>query len=128
MKRRFLVLFLVLAACGAAKSPPPAVKSAAATNVEPVAGHVTLVDFWSESCAACVVVGGMIAVKIAKEDRVVVRKIDVGDGFTPIAKQYDIRALPHWDVYDTRGRLRYRLIGPECLRAPQLAAELLAEK
>lgn len=122
---------LVLAACGAAQPappPPPAVKYAAATKVEPVEGHVTLVDFWSESCEACVVVGGMIAVKIAKDDRVVVRKIDVGDGFTPIAKQYEITVLPHWDVYDKHQRLRYRLIGPECLRAPALAAELLAER
>jgi len=70
----------------------------------------------------------MIAVKIAKDDRVIVRKIDVGDGFTPIAKQYDITVLPHWDVYDTKRRLRYRLIGPQCLRAPQLAADLLNEQ
>jgi thiol-disulfide isomerase/thioredoxin len=118
---------LVIAACGAPQ-PPPAAKYAAATKVEPVANHVTLVDFWSESCEACVVVGGMIAVKIAKDDRVIVRKIDVGDGFTPIAKQYDIATLPHWDVYDTKQRLRYRLIGPECLRAPELAAELLHER
>lgn len=119
-------LLLVVAACGAPQTKPVA-KYDAATTVEPVAGHVTLVDFWSESCEACVVIGGMIAVKIAKDDRVVVRKIDIGDGFTPIAKQYDITTLPHWDVYDTKRRLRYRLIGPECLRAPQLAAELLAE-
>jgi hypothetical protein len=70
----------------------------------------------------------MIAVKIAKEDRVVVRKIDVGDGFTPIAAQYAVTVMPRWDVYDTHQRLRYRLIGPECLRAPQLATELLAER
>ena len=41
----------------------------------------------------------------------IVRKVDVGDGFTPIAKAYDIGALPHWNVYDKRGRLRYNLIG-----------------
>jgi hypothetical protein len=122
-------LVLVLAACGGATpASAPAVKYADATKVEPIAGHVTLVDFWSESCAACVVVGGMIAVKIAKEDRVVVRKIDVGDGFTPIAAQYAVTVMPRWDVYDTHQRLRYRLIGPECLRAPQLATELLAER
>ena len=121
-------VLLLVAACGAPQQPRPVAKSQAATKVEPVVDHVTLVDFWSESCEACVVVGGMIAVKIAKDDRVVVRKVDVGDGFTPIAKQYDVTTLPHWDVYDTKQRLRYRLIGPECLRAPELAAELLHER
>jgi thiol-disulfide isomerase/thioredoxin len=117
-------ILLVLAACGGTHPPP---KSAAATSVEPVAGHVTLVDFWGESCTACVVVEAKIATAVAHEDRVVIRKIDVGDGFTPIAKQHDITVLPYWEVYDTHRRLRYRLIGPDSLRAPQLAAELLAE-
>jgi hypothetical protein len=92
-----------------------------------VAGYVTLVDFWSESCAACTVVEGKIAEKIATNDRVIVRKVDVGDGFTPIAQAYQINALPHWKVYDTKRRLRFILVGPDCLRAPDLANELLAE-
>jgi len=123
---------LVLAAC--ASSPPvphvPVAKSVAITGkVEAavVAGHVTLVDFWSESCAACIVVGGHVAVAIAKDDRIVIRKVDVGDGTTSVALDYDVSTLPHWKIYDTHKRLRYVLIGSEVLRAPKLAAELLAE-
>ena len=48
-------------------------------------GYVTVVDFWSESCHACVALGGRLAVGVAQEPRVVIRKIDVGDGFTPVA-------------------------------------------
>jgi thiol-disulfide isomerase/thioredoxin len=92
-----------------------------------VPGHVTLVDFWSESCGACIPVAGRIAVAIAHDDRIVVRKIDVGDGFTPVARAYDIGALPQWNVYDRHRRLRYVLRGSDCLRAPALARELLAE-
>lgn len=119
------IALVCLIACGHAPPPaPPAVKSAAIAdgNVEAatVAGHVTLVDYWSESCGACGVVAGMIAVAIAREDRIIVRKIDVGD-------RADIRLLPHWQVYDRHRRLRYRLFGKECLRAPALAQELLAE-
>ena len=127
MKRLVLV---ALAACGAHAPPPPA-KSAdvAGPRVEDatVAGYVTLVDFWGESCAACKVVEGKIGTEIAKNDRVIVRKVDVGDGFTPIAQAYTVSVLPHWHIYDTKRRLRFILIGPECLRAPTLAAELLAE-
>jgi hypothetical protein len=127
-------LLVALAACGAAQQPAPAKTvqlnaGGALVRVEDtvVPGYVTIVDFWSTSCEACTIVTGMIAVQVAKQPRVVVRKVDVGDGFTPVAKAYDIGTLPHVNVYDRKQRLRYRLIGPEALRAPALARELLAE-
>lgn len=127
-----VALLALLVACSSAPPPPPAPpKTLAFTGAHiedaTVAGYVTLVDFWSESCAACTVVGGMIAVKIANNDRVIVRKVDVGDGLGPISQTYNITALPHWKVYDTKRRLRFVLVGPDCLRAPDLAAQLLAE-
>ena len=130
MKR--LALLAMLTACSSAPPRPPAPpKTAAFTGARvedsTVAGYVTLVDFWSESCAACTVVEGKIAEKISTNDRVIVRKVDVGDGFTPIAQAYNVSALPHWKVYDTKRRLRFILIGPDCLRAPDLATQLLSE-
>ena len=128
-------LLAVLVACSSAPKPPPVAPPAksidftgARVEDATVEGYVTLVDFWSESCAACTVVGGMIAVKIAPNDRVIVRKVDVGDGLGPISQTYNISALPHWKVYDTHRRLRFILVGPDCLRAPELAAQLLAER
>jgi hypothetical protein len=134
VKRALLAL---AAACGAhvdAPSTPP-VKSAplntdgALVDVDAalVEGYVTVVDFWSESCGACGVVGGMLAVGVAHEPRVVVRKVDVGDGFTPVAKAYQIGALPHFNVYDRKRRLRYVLVGNDCLKAPEIAHVLAIE-
>ena len=127
-------LALVLAACGGAQAPAPEKTvqlnaSGAMVRVEDAvpAGYVTIVDFWSTSCEACVIVTGMIAVQVAKQPQIVVRKVDVGDGFTAVAKAYEIVTLPHVNVYDRNQRLRYRLIGPEALRAPDLARELVAE-
>jgi hypothetical protein len=129
-----LLLVLLIAACSsaarsAAPSPRVAKSQPITGRIEDavVAGHVTLVDFWSESCAACIVVGGHVAVAIATNDRIVVRKVDVGDGTTSVALDHDVSTLPHWKVYDTHKRLRYVLIGSEVLRAPKLAAELLSE-
>jgi len=124
---------LLLAACGHAA--PPVEKfvqsneTGAVVDIERITvdGYVTIVDFWSESCGACIVVGGMTAVAIAKQPGVVLRKIDVGDGFTAVAKQYAIAALPHYRVYDKRRRLRYDLIGNDCLQAPTYATQLLRE-
>lgn len=133
-------VFAVLLGCGGRSAAPPPPRqpveksvqvNAPGERVDPArlapAGYVTVVDFWSETCGACTVVGGMLAVQVAKEPDVVIRKIDVGDGFTPVAKQYDIGALPHYNVYDKRQKLRYVLVGNDCLKAPEIAKQLAAE-
>jgi hypothetical protein len=130
-------LLVVLLACGhpAAPAQPPAEKSiqvnkpGEAIELHAVLpdGYVTVVDFWSESCGACVIVGGMLAVQTAKDTAVVIRKVDVGDGDTPVAKQFKVGALPHYNVYDRHKKLRYQLVGNECLKAPELAKQLAAE-
>jgi thiol-disulfide isomerase/thioredoxin len=129
-------LVLAVAACGAA-APPAAVPvketqlnaTGALVKVEDstVPGYVTIVDFWSESCGACVEVHARVVAAIADQPKAILRKVDVGDGFTAVAHAYDIEALPHYNVYDTRRRLRFILVGNDCLRAPELAKQLLAE-
>ena len=134
-----LALVLVTA-CGAAAPPVTSealvpVKEidlnhdAALVKVEDstVQGFVTIVDFWSESCGACVEVHARVAAGIADQQKTILRKVDVGDGFTAVAHAYDISALPHYNVYDTKRRLRFILVGSDCLRAPDLAKQLLAE-
>ncbi|MEO6772520.1 MAG: hypothetical protein ABI467_05785 [Kofleriaceae bacterium] len=129
----------VVAACGAttpAPASPPPLKEVQLNQpgqlvkVEDsaTAGYVTIVDFWSASCGACVEVHARVAAGIADQPRTLLRAVDVGDGFTAVAHAYDIAALPHYNVYDTRRRLRYILVGDDCLRAPDLANQLLGER
>jgi hypothetical protein len=132
-------LVVLVAACGGAPvaqpQPPPPEKSVQLNKTgEPVdidamlpAGFVTVVDFWSESCGACTVVGGMLAVQVAHDPMVLIRKIDVGDGDTQVAHAYQIGALPHYRVYDKQKRLRFDLVGNDCLKAPEIAHQLVAE-
>ncbi|HLL23202.1 MAG TPA: thioredoxin family protein [Kofleriaceae bacterium] len=133
-----LLSFVVVGACASAPAsptPPRPVKSQqldapgapVALDAHLVAGYVTVVDFWGEHCGACTVVGGMLAVGVAVDDRVLIRKIDVGDGFTQVAKDYNIGALPHYRVYDKQKRLRYDLVGNDCLQAAKIARELADE-
>jgi thiol-disulfide isomerase/thioredoxin len=142
---RGVLLGLALAACqhAAPAAPGSAVAGAPAPPEktvqlnapgEPVdiaaalpAGYVTVVDFWSESCEACVIFGGMLAVGTAQDPRIVIRKVDVGDGLTPVARAYDISALPHYLIYDKRKRLRYDLVGGDCVEASTIARKLAAE-
>ncbi|HEU4734416.1 MAG TPA: thioredoxin family protein [Kofleriaceae bacterium] len=133
------VAALAAVACGHAASPSPPVSRPEKTvqlNApgDPVdlaaalpAGYVTVVDFWSESCHACVELGGMLAVGVAKDPRIVIRKVDVGDGFTPVARAYQIEALPRFQIYDKRKRLRYDLVGSDCVDASAIARRLAGE-
>jgi thiol-disulfide isomerase/thioredoxin len=91
------------------------------------AGYVTVVDFWSQSCEACGPLGERLETGVADEPRVVIRKVDVGDGDTPVAAAYQIAALPHFFIYDKQKRLRYDLVGPDCLDAARDARQLAAE-
>lgn len=138
---KLVALILAVAACGTSAGParpaaaPPPVKSLQLNRpgelidveAQLPAGYVTVVDFWGEHCGACEVVGGMLAVQVAKDDAIVIRKVDVGDGFTPVARHYQIGALPHFRVYDKRGQMRYLLVGNDTLKAPDLAKQLAAE-
>ncbi|HEY0250726.1 MAG TPA: hypothetical protein VGC41_04335 [Kofleriaceae bacterium] len=126
---------VLVAACGATALPPAPVKETdlnhggAMVKIEDgtVAGYVTIVDFWAESCGACVPVHEQVAAGIANQPKTILRKVDVGDGLGPLAQAYEIGALPHYNVYDTKRRLRFILVGSDCLRAPVLAKQLLAE-
>lgn len=90
-------------------------------------GYVTVVDFWAEHCGACIPVGGMLAVQTAAEPHILIRKVDVGDGFTPVAQAYKVGALPHYRIYDKHKRLRHVLVGNDCVGAADLAKQLVAE-
>ena len=91
------------------------------------AGYVTVVDFWAESCAACVVYGDKLTAGVAGDARVVIRKVDMGDGLGPLAETYNIAALPRFLIYDKRKRLRYDLVGGDCEKASEYAIALAAE-
>jgi len=129
----------IVAGCGAraaAPADPPSPPKSLQVNATgalvdvdaaTVSGYVTVIDFWSESCGACEVVGGMLAVQVAQQPMVVIRKVDVGDADNALGHAYKIGALPHFNVYDKQRRLRYVLVGNDCLKAPDRARELAAE-
>ncbi|HEY4177502.1 MAG TPA: thioredoxin domain-containing protein [Kofleriaceae bacterium] len=135
---RSLALVFLLAACGGngpdAAAPVPRPEKSVQLNkpgemvqIELVEGYVTVVDFWGDHCGACKVVGGMLAVQTAKDPAILIRKVDVGDGFTPVAEAYEISALPHYRIFDKHKHMRYVLVGNDTLKAPDLAKQLAAE-
>ena len=130
---RWLAVVAVVACSGTPRPAPaksvqlnaPGAPVAIAEHLAP--GYVTVVDFWAESCGACHTVGALLAEQVASEPRVLIRKIDVGDGFSAVAETYGVNALPHYRIYDKRGKQRHVLVGNDCLKAPALARQLVSE-
>jgi thiol-disulfide isomerase/thioredoxin len=131
---KFALIFVLACHVDAPKSPPPEKSLEINKKGEMVDidahledGYVTVIDFWADWCGGCTVVGGMLAVGVAKEPSVVVRKIDVGEGTTAVAHAYQVNVLPHFRIYDKHKRLRYELVANACLKATELAHELAIE-
>ena len=126
------LLALAVLACGHPAPPPKSLQLDARdrmVDIETavVAGYVTVVDFWSESCAPCHVAGAKLVAGVADQAQILIRKVDVGDGLSAVARAYEIGALPHYRIYDRHRRLRYFLVGDDCLAAAELARGLVAE-
>lgn len=77
-----------------------------------VAGKVTIVDFYADWCGPCREIMPFLE-NLAKNDpEVYLRKVDIDRWGSPVAKQYEIKAIPRIEVYDRRGN-QVPLAGPD---------------
>lgn len=91
-----------------------------------VPGYVTVIDFHAAWCARCTTVDADLRAAADRDPAIVIRRVDIGDGLTPIARAYRIRTLPHVLIVDRGGVLRHRLIGEDALAAGRRALAVAA--
>lgn len=130
---RVALAIVALAACGSPHPRPAQFVDVNApgelVDVEAtlVPGLVNVIDFRADWCGACVEVDAELRATVTGDPRIVVRRVDIGDGQTAIAGAYRIRGLPHVVIVDRRGDIRYRLIGTEAREAGALARRVADE-
>lgn len=71
-----------------------------------VPGKLVLFDFYADWCMPCRILEPHVN-RLAElhEDSLAVRKVDVIDWESPVARQYRISSLPHFRLYGTAGEL-----------------------
>jgi thiol-disulfide isomerase/thioredoxin len=77
-----------------------------------VRGKTTLIDFHSPFCPPCVQLAPIIAKLAAKRPDLAIKKVNINrpevrgiDWQSPLAKQYEIRQVPYFMIFDPQGKL-----------------------
>jgi len=77
-----------------------------------VPGKTTIFDFTSEFCPPCRAIAPHLDELHARRDDIVVVKVDINrpgikgiDWQSPVAKQYNMRSIPHFKVFGPDGKL-----------------------
>lgn len=67
-------------------------------------GRVTVVDFYADWCAPCKAMDPYLR-GLANDPEVAIRKVDIVNWGSPVAKQWDLKSIPNVRVYDRNGNL-----------------------
>jgi thiol-disulfide isomerase/thioredoxin len=68
-----------------------------------VAGKVVVFDFYADWCGPCRMLGPKLEDLVGKYDDVILKKIDIVDWNSAVAKKYSLKFVPNVWVYDKKG-------------------------
>jgi thiol-disulfide isomerase/thioredoxin len=74
-------------------------------------GNVTVVDFYADWCGPCRQVSPTLEQMAQTDPEIALRKIDIVNWNTAVAKQYNVHSIPQVNVYNRGGQLVGTVVG-----------------
>ena len=76
-------------------------------------GNVTVVDFYADWCGACKWLSPHLEQMARSDPEIALRKIDIVNWKTAVARQYQIGSIPQVNIYNRAGRLIGTVVGTD---------------
>jgi thiol-disulfide isomerase/thioredoxin len=68
-------------------------------------GNITIIDYYADWCGPCKVVSPTLEQLARTDAEIALRKVDIVDWGSAVAKQYNVTTLPRVEVYGRKGEL-----------------------
>jgi len=86
-------------------------------------GNVTVVDFYADWCGPCKQLSPSLEQMAQTDPEIALRKIDIVNWNTAVAKQYNIRSVPQVNVYNRGGLLVGTVVGADAEEVKRYVAQ-----
>ena len=90
------------------------------------AGNVTIVDFYADWCGPCRLITPVLEQMARTDPEIALRKIDIVNWTTPVAKQHSVQSIPRVSVYGRTGKLVGTVSGANAEQVRQYVAQAKA--
>ena len=86
-------------------------------------GNVTVVDFYADWCGPCKQLSPSLEQMARTDPEIALRKIDIVNWNTAVAKQHNIHSIPQVNVYNRGGRLVGTVVGADVQEVKRYVAQ-----
>jgi thiol-disulfide isomerase/thioredoxin len=86
-------------------------------------GNVTVVDFYADWCGPCKQLSPSLEQMARTDPEIALRKIDIVNWNTAVAKQYNVHSIPQVNVYNRGGRLVGTVVGVNAAEVKRYVAQ-----
>ena len=89
-------------------------------------GNVTVVDFYADWCGPCKRLSPSLEQMMRTDPEIALRKIDIVNWNTAVARQFNVDSIPQVNVYDRSGRLVGTVVGVDFEKVKSYVAQAKA--
>jgi thiol-disulfide isomerase/thioredoxin len=82
-------------------------------NKHLVLGSVTVVDFYADWCGPCRELSSSLEEMVRTDPEIALRKVDIVNWKTAVARQFNVHSIPQANVYDRAGSLTGTVVGAD---------------